>query len=234
MYIGSPPYSTKTGSLTVLPRRLRLRPVRRESTDRDLDLDFDLDLDRDTALSSFLDLRFSYSPAMAAPATPAAAIGTPSRVRLRDRLPSRFRDLLRRRSTRPATAALAKPTCAALLLRCFDECLCLLLLRDLPPSVSITVTDLDLPLPLLERDLCRCFSVTVTVSLSFLRPAAYASAPTPAMAARAPNSLTLDLLRCRDLSRLPLPRSDERDRDRDRSRLLNLSKTTAPTAPNVP
>ncbi len=50
--------STKTGSSFVLPPLLRLRPVRRESTDLDLDLDFDLDLDRD-ALSSFLALCFS-------------------------------------------------------------------------------------------------------------------------------------------------------------------------------
>lgn len=229
----------------MLPRLLRLRPVRRSSTDLDLDLDFDLERDRDSSLASFLALCFSYSPVTAAPATPAAAIGTPSRIRLwlRLRLPSRFRDLLRWRCASPATAALARPTCATRLLRCLGS-MCLLLLRDLPPSdSSITVTDLDLPLlecPLLdrdflERDLCRCSSMTVVVPFSlFLRPAAYARAPTPAIAASAPISLTLDLLRprpwlwCRRLR----PRSDDDERERDL--LFNLSRATALTAPSVP
>jgi hypothetical protein len=193
----------------VLPRLLRLRPVTRESTDLDLDFDLDRDRDRDreSSFASFLALCLSYSPATAAPVTPAAAIGTPSRILLGLRLPLRFRDLLRLRCISPATAALARPTCAVRLLRCLGS-MCLLALRDLPPS-STTLTERDLPLlelpllelplldfDLLERDRWRCSSTTVVFSL-FLRPTAYARAPTPAMAASVPISRTLDLLRPR-------------------------------------
>lgn len=144
--------------------------MRRESTD--LDLERERDLDRESDLASFLALRFSYSPVRAAPATPAAATGTPWRMRLGERLPLRFRDLLRLRSTSPATAALARPTSATRLLRCSGS-VCLLALRDLPrPLSSMTVTDRDLLLPWRElplrlRDLLRCSSTMVVTGAFF-------------------------------------------------------------------
>lgn len=224
--MGSPPYSTSTGSLFALLGLLELRPVRRESTD--LDLDCDLDRDRESALASFLALCLSYSPVTAAPVTPAAAIGTPWRTRLGERFPLRFRDLLRWRSTRPATAALARPTEAARLFRCLGS-MCLLVLRDLPRLVSsMTVTDLDLLLPCREpprrrRDLLRCSSTTVVTGAFFSLfrfPTAYAARPTPARAASVPTSLTRDLLRWRLLLRCLLCLSRSEDRERERSRLL--------------
>ena len=183
----------------------------------DLDLDFDRDRDLDNSLASFLPLCLSYKPVTAAPATPAAAMGIPWRTRLRLLSPFRSRDLFRWCSTTPATAALAKPTCAARRLRC-SGLMCRL--SDLPrePSLLIDLTDLEREREDLRRlDLLRRSSITVVlVSLVPRFPAAYARAPMPATAASVPSFFVLEedrlLLLCLR------PRSADHDRERDRFR----------------
>ena len=134
----------------------------------------------------------------------------------------------------PATAATAKPACAARRLRC-SGLTCLL--SDLPrePSLLTDLTDLTD----LERerddlrllDLLRRSSITVVlVSLVPRFPAAYARAPMPATAASVPSFFVLEddrlLLLCLR------PRSADHDRERDRFRYRLMA--SAPTAPNAP